>query len=163
MAGELPKNVSPRRDLAGLVLLRCGKLTPAREVFEMAADPAKIDRLNHALYPSLAMLAGMQLDVFPPLADGSMTTADLATKLGVGAAKLDPLLHAWSLPNCSNSAMGVVLPIRPRRTISLSQFDAIDRRFCWRVEPDSTLKLRQRWGRRDYLPLRLRQCHWAGS
>lgn len=60
----------------------------------MTADPAKIDRLNHALYPSLAMLAGMQLDVFSPLADGPMTAADLAAKLGVGAAKLDPLLHA---------------------------------------------------------------------
>jgi predicted O-methyltransferase YrrM len=60
----------------------------------MTADPAKIDRLNHALYPSLAMLAGMQLDVFSPLADGPMTTVELAAKLGVGAAKLDPLLHA---------------------------------------------------------------------
>ncbi len=43
----------------------------------MTADPAKIDRLNHALYPSLAMLAGMQLDVFSPLADGPMTTVEL--------------------------------------------------------------------------------------
>ncbi len=60
----------------------------------MNIDLEKIDRLNHALYPSLAMLAGMQLDVFSPLADGPMTTVDLAARLGVGAAKLDPLLHA---------------------------------------------------------------------
>ncbi len=60
----------------------------------MNADPAKIERLNHALYPSLAMLAGLQLDVFSPLADGPMTAADLAARLGVGAAKLEPLLHA---------------------------------------------------------------------
>ena len=60
----------------------------------MNADLSKIDRLNHALYPSLAMLAGMQLDVFSPLADGPMTTADLAARLGVGAAKLEPLLYA---------------------------------------------------------------------
>ncbi len=54
----------------------------------MNADLSKIDRLNHALYPSLAMLAGMQLDVFSPLADGPMTTADLSARLGVGAAKM---------------------------------------------------------------------------
>ncbi len=60
----------------------------------MNADLSKIDRLNHALYPSLAMLADMQLDVFSPLAYGPMTTADLAARLGVGAAKLEPLLYA---------------------------------------------------------------------
>lgn len=60
----------------------------------MKADPGKIDRLNHGLYPSLAMLAGMQLNVFSPLAEGPMTAGALADRLGVDAGKLEPLLYA---------------------------------------------------------------------
>lgn len=54
----------------------------------------KIERLNNAVYPSLAMLAGMQLELFTPLAEGPLTAAALADRLGVGAAKLRPLLDA---------------------------------------------------------------------
>ncbi len=53
-----------------------------------------IERLNHAIYPSLAMLAGMQLDLFTPLAGGPLTAAALAARLDVSAAKLRPLLDA---------------------------------------------------------------------
>ena len=53
-----------------------------------------IERLNNAVYPSLAMLAGMQLDLFTPLAEGPQTAAALADRLGVAATKLRPLLDA---------------------------------------------------------------------
>src|SRR5919198_42422 len=65
----------------------------------MAADtappqPTTIQHLASAVYPSFAMLAGMQLDVFTPLKDGPMTAAQLADALRVDAEKLSRLLYA---------------------------------------------------------------------
>jgi hypothetical protein len=56
--------------------------------------PATIMRNAYAVYPSFAMLAGMQLDVFTPLEDGPMSAATLAQALGVQASRLSPLLYA---------------------------------------------------------------------
>jgi 2-polyprenyl-3-methyl-5-hydroxy-6-metoxy-1,4-benzoquinol methylase len=53
-----------------------------------------IERLAAAVYPSFAMLAGMQLDVFTPLADGALKAEQIAQAIGVGVVKLKPLLHA---------------------------------------------------------------------
>ncbi len=60
-----------------------------------ATDRLQPDTINAHLanvYPALAMLAGMQLDVFSPLAAGPRTVAGLATALGVQPEKLRPLL-----------------------------------------------------------------------
>ena len=57
-------------------------------------QPTTIQKLATAVYPSFAMLAGMQLGVFTPLKDGSMTAAQLADALGVKAEKLSRLLYA---------------------------------------------------------------------
>ena len=62
-----------------------------------AIDRLQPDTINAHLanvYPALAMLAGMQLDVFSPLATGPRTVAGLATALGVQPEKLRPLLYA---------------------------------------------------------------------
>jgi 2-hydroxy-4-(methylsulfanyl)butanoate S-methyltransferase len=56
--------------------------------------PATIFRHAFGVYPSIAMLAGMQLDLFTPLGDGPMTETALAQALGVQAQKLRPLLYA---------------------------------------------------------------------
>lgn len=56
--------------------------------------PATIFRHVYGLYPSLAMLAGMQLDVFTPLGSGAMTAQALADVLKVDAQKLRLLLYA---------------------------------------------------------------------
>ena len=56
--------------------------------------PETIDRLATAVYPSFAMLAGMQLDLFTPLEQGPMSAEEIGTALGVGHAKLRPLLYA---------------------------------------------------------------------
>jgi hypothetical protein len=48
----------------------------------------------YAIYRPLAMLAGMQLGVFTPLAGGPMTAAELSKSLGLRADKLSPLLQA---------------------------------------------------------------------
>ncbi len=56
-------------------------------------QPETIDKVGNAVYPSFAMLAGMQLDVFTPLKDGPMTAEQIADALDVGSAKLEPLLY----------------------------------------------------------------------
>jgi predicted O-methyltransferase YrrM len=57
-------------------------------------QPKTIDRLGYAAFPAFAMVAGMQLELFTPLGAGPMTAEQLAAALGVGAAKLSPLLYA---------------------------------------------------------------------
>lgn len=57
-------------------------------------SPTSIMHNAYAVYPSFAMLAGMQLDVFTPLADGPMNVETLAQSLGVQATRLSPLLYA---------------------------------------------------------------------
>jgi len=59
-----------------------------------APRPETIEKLANAVYPSFAMLAGLQLDLFTPLKDGPMTAAQLAAALGVRPDKLKPLLYA---------------------------------------------------------------------
>ena len=53
-----------------------------------------VDRLSNAVYAPFALLAGMQLDLFTPLKDGPMSAQQLADAIGVGSAKLKPLLYA---------------------------------------------------------------------
>src|SRR4030095_15131629 len=53
-----------------------------------------IEQLAGAVYPSFAMLAGMQLDVFTPLAGGALRAEQIAQAIGVGVVKLKPLLYA---------------------------------------------------------------------
>lgn len=57
-------------------------------------SPTTIMRNAYAVYPSFAMLAGMQLDVFTPLKDQPMNAESLAKALEVTESKLSPLLYA---------------------------------------------------------------------
>lgn len=57
------------------------------------SKPATINRNVYNVFPSLAMLAGMELDVFTPLSDRPMDAKTLADTLGVRADKLAPLLY----------------------------------------------------------------------
>lgn len=59
-----------------------------------APRPETIEKLTNALYPSFAMLAGMQLDLFTPLKDGPMSAEQIAKALSVRPDKLKPLLYA---------------------------------------------------------------------
>lgn len=52
-----------------------------------------ITQLLDAVYPSFAMLAGMELDLFTPLKDGSLSVEQLASSIGVQPIKLRPLLY----------------------------------------------------------------------
>ncbi len=56
--------------------------------------PETIERLRHAVNPSYALLAGIQLGVFTALKQGAATAADIAKGLGVHAGKLEVLLYA---------------------------------------------------------------------
>ena len=59
-----------------------------------AVNPDTIEALSQAVYPSFAMLAAMQLDLFSSLAVEPMASADLARALGVDGVKLEVLLYA---------------------------------------------------------------------
>ena len=56
-------------------------------------EPKTIQKLVD-VYPSFALLAGMQLDLFTPLKAGPMRPEQIADAIGVGVAKLKPLLYA---------------------------------------------------------------------
>jgi 2-hydroxy-4-(methylsulfanyl)butanoate S-methyltransferase len=55
--------------------------------------PEIITQLFEAVYPSFAMLAGMELELFTALEGGSLSAEQVAEALGVQASKLRPLLY----------------------------------------------------------------------
>jgi len=56
-------------------------------------QPDTISRLQRALYPSIALLAAIQLDLFTPLGDGPGTVEQVAEALGVDSDKLTALMY----------------------------------------------------------------------
>jgi hypothetical protein len=56
--------------------------------------PKTIATLADAVYPSFAMLAGMELDLFTPLKDGPLPAKEIAQAAGTDQAKTAPLLHS---------------------------------------------------------------------
>lgn len=61
--------------------------------------PDTINRLEAGVPPALALLAGMELDVFSQLADGPCAPAAMAANLGLDADRLSRLLYALVLTN----------------------------------------------------------------
>ncbi len=59
-------------------------------------------RVLQSVYPPFAVIAGMQLDLFTPLKDNPMTAEEVAVALGVGPAKLRPLLYALAAAKLLN-------------------------------------------------------------
>jgi SAM-dependent methyltransferase len=57
-------------------------------------QPDTVDKLRFAADAALAMLAGMQLDVFTPLQAGPKTAEEIAHAIGVGPARLRLLLYS---------------------------------------------------------------------
>ena len=60
----------------------------------LPGTPETMIRLQSGVAPALAMLAGMQLEVFTHLGEGPRSAAQLADMLGVSAERLARLLHA---------------------------------------------------------------------
>ena len=56
--------------------------------------PQKIEALRSAVYPSFAMLAGMQLDLFTALVGGPLSAGQLAAATDTDASRLGVLLYA---------------------------------------------------------------------
>ncbi len=69
----------------------------ASQQIQPEIKPTTIFRHAYAVYPPMAMLAGMQLDVFTPLKDGPMAATALADALDMRPEKLRPLLYALVL------------------------------------------------------------------
>lgn len=57
-------------------------------------EPTTVEKLEWAVWPSFAMLAGIRLDLFTALKDGPRTAEEIAGSIGVKADKLKPLLFA---------------------------------------------------------------------
>ena len=57
-------------------------------------EATTIQRLQDAVAPAFALLAGMQLDLFTPMADAELTADELSVRLGVDANRLSRLLYA---------------------------------------------------------------------
>src|SRR4051794_25246115 len=65
-----------------------------------STETARLDaipKLEMAAHLAFAAMAGLQLDLFTPLADGPRTCQELAAALGVSLASLRPLLYALVL------------------------------------------------------------------
>ncbi len=56
--------------------------------------PETIEKLATAVYPSMTMMAGIQLDVFTPLKDGPLNAGQVAAVLSIDPARAAPLLYA---------------------------------------------------------------------
>ena len=64
-------------------------------------SPATIDKLEWAVWPSFAMLAGVRLELFTFLKDSPMSVEQIAGAIGVRSDKLKPLL-------CTLAAVGLL-------------------------------------------------------
>ncbi len=68
--------------------------------------PSTVQALSMAVYPSYAMLAGMQLELFTALENGPSEVNEVAAALGVGPEKLRPLLFALTAAGLLEEAGG---------------------------------------------------------
>ena len=64
--------------------------------------PETINSLRDSVDSALAMLAGMELDVFTPMKDGAMTLEQIADAIEVKPLKLRPLLYAIAVAGLLN-------------------------------------------------------------
>ena len=56
--------------------------------------PEAIRKLAFNVFPSIAMMAAVKLDIFTHLSEGTMDAEEVADSLGVNASRLRPLLYA---------------------------------------------------------------------
>lgn len=85
-----------------------------------ALQPETIQKLGSAAYPAFAMIAGMQLDLFTPLAAGPKEPGQLALELGADPARLAPLLYALVAAGLLTEEGGR-LPTRPKPIVTWSK------------------------------------------
>lgn len=67
--------------------------TQNKQQSEFFGEPVAIMRNLHAMFPPMALLAGIQLNVFTTLKEGSQSIMEIAKALDVQEEKLSPLLH----------------------------------------------------------------------
>lgn len=120
--------------------------------------PDIIDRLGAAVYPSFAMLAGMQLDLFTSLKDGPLDTEQIAEALGVQPDKLSRLLYALVAAELlvpegdlyKNTAEADRYLVRGKPTFLGGRHQSITRRWDNVLKTAETIRTGVPQGRRDY-------------
>jgi SAM-dependent methyltransferase len=117
-----------------------------------------VEQLAAAVYPSFAMLAGMQLDVFTPLAGGALSAEQIAQAIGVGVVKLKPLLYALVAAGLlavqddlfSNSAEASEFLVRGRPTYIGMRHHAYLRRWRSMLQVGDCIRTGSPQGRLNY-------------
>lgn len=121
-------------------------------------QPDTIERLGMAVYPSIAMVAGMKLDLFTPLSDGPKNTEQIARAIGVGSAKLTPLLYALVTTglltvNCdlfSNSPEADHFLVRGKPTFMGARHQALSDRWNDALQAAESIRTGMGQGKLDF-------------
>ena len=106
-------------------------------------QPTTIQRLQDGVVPAFALLAGMQLDLFTPIAEEALTAEELAARLGVDANRLSRLLYALTAAGLLAEEDG-----RFRSGPEAREFLARGGRATWAARTSSS----PRSGRRTCIP-----------
>ena len=120
--------------------------------------PEIVEALATAVYPSFAMLAGLQLDVFTPLADGPMDADQIGQAIGVRPEKLRPLLYALTATGLlhveeerfSNSSEASEFLVRGRTAYIGMRHHAYHRRWRSMLQVAETIRTGVPQGKLDY-------------
>ena len=94
--------------------------------------PSTIMHLVYGVYPSFAMLAGMQLDLFTALDSKALTAKSLAESLGVLEDRITPLLYSLVAAGLLENGGWIFLQYRRSRRVSCSwrsDLHGVDERF----------------------------------
>ena len=125
---------------------------------EYPVRPDTIERLATAVYPSFAMLAGMQLDVFTPLKEGPLRAEHLANALGIDPTRTARLLYALTAiglltvdgDRFANTPEADHFLVRGRPTYIGMRHHAYRRRWQSMLQAAESIRTGTPQGRRDY-------------
>jgi SAM-dependent methyltransferase len=120
--------------------------------------PEIVEGLATAVYPSFAMLAGLQLDIFTPLAEGPMDVDQIGQAIGVRPEMLRPLLYALTAVGLlhveeerfSNSSEASEFLIRGRSAYIGMRHYAYLRRWRSMLQVAETIRTGVPQGKLDY-------------
>ena len=99
-------------------------MTAAAEERREAAPATTVDRLVDGVYPAMALLAGLELDVFSAIDEGSTSAEEVAASVGADRPRMQLLLDALV-------AAGLLLKHRGRFSLTAEAADHLTRSSPW--------------------------------
>jgi len=135
--------------------------------------PATIETLATAIYPSFAMLAGMQLDLFTALKDGPLNARQVAEAVEIDPKRTSALLHALVAigllkvqeDRFSNSSEADQFLVQGRSDYIGMRHHAYRRRWASMFQVSETMRTGKPQGRMDYaeMPSDAREAFYRGT